>query len=137
MTELKLCPFCGKEAYQFYDDPEVQHPCCSMSDDKMSIELWNTRPIEDSLQQKLTDAINTNIHMARDRDSLHAEIDKYQWISVKNRLPEKDCAYQVYAPDSPLEKIWDCQFYTDVGWFGTGYNVTHWMPLPEPPTEKE
>ena len=74
-----------------------------------------------------------------------------QWIPVTERLPEM----QTYTSDDPND-YWeyDCSqmvlAYTDDGvrvvecckdnvglhWCtegGTDYNVTHWMPLPEPP----
>lgn len=63
---------------------------------------------------------------------------KSNWISVKDRLPEKQRNYLVYVP--PV--------YTNVVYFN-GYewvvdeeeycfissDITHWMPLPEPPKE--
>lgn len=55
-----------------------------------------------------------------------------EWISVKDRLPEKNTTVlastdngivfqRLYAYDG-----WDL-------WEGNEVNVTHWMPLPEPP----
>lgn len=69
-----------------------------------------------------------------------------RWISVKERLPEhwhmddKDRTlinYLVYSPDYGVDvgnyiksaKRWVCM--------GLPMNVTHWMPLPEPPEEGE
>lgn len=72
-----------------------------------------------------------------------------EWISVKEQLPEmpdekikegfvqmqvlvwcdtgRHCAW--YQPNA-------AEFYTCSGWFGQEVNnVTHWMPLPEPPRE--
>ena len=68
-----------------------------------------------------------------------------RWISVDERLPEhwhmddKDRTlinYLVYSPDYGVDvgnyiksaKRWVCM--------GLPMNVTHWMPLPEPPEEK-
>ena len=67
-----------------------------------------------------------------------------RWISVEERLPEhwhmddKDRTlinYLVYSPDYGVDvgnyikpaKRWVCM--------GLPMNVTHWMPLPEPPEE--
>jgi len=64
------------------------------------------------------------------------------WISVKDRLPEKNgrylCRYE--------EEIYGGFFrYTDFGRYdsdmsengGFGAKVTYWMPLPEPPEEEK
>ena len=69
-----------------------------------------------------------------------------RWISVEERLPEhwhmddKDRTlinYLVYSPDYGVDvgnyiksaKRWVCM--------GLPMNVTHWMPLPEPPEEEK
>ncbi len=81
------------------------------------------------------------------------------WISVKDRLPEKKDSYLVVEDlfGDKIEKICgftknlsDVSFVdfdgnTNPGWYDYdseyGYfevqNVTHWMPLPEPPKEEE
>lgn len=69
-----------------------------------------------------------------------------KWISVKDRLPEDDLpktAKQVkvltaikgksgYAVRSQLR--WK-NYYGDWVWRYSAGEVTHWMPLPEPPKE--
>lgn len=76
-----------------------------------------------------------------------------QWISVKERMPEKSCQVLCYSEsgeifnaeyDSNIDVafqigFWD-QYYDDtLGFYGEDWNpcdtVTHWMPLPEPPKE--
>lgn len=77
----------------------------------------------------------------------------YEWISVKDRLPEHDQRVLAFAqgnrdgfwgeskidiahignirlfPDSP-----DCwQWIAPYQYFFAGYEITHWMPLPEGP----
>ena len=58
-----------------------------------------------------------------------------QWISVKDRLPEDDRDYLLFIKRGDF----------DVGYFRSGFwtsyaeispEVTHWMPLPEPPKEE-
>jgi len=58
-----------------------------------------------------------------------------EWISVKDRLPNK--VYVLCCNSNSLPFIacfgvwgnyWACS--------GERTNVTHWMPLPEPPKEK-
>ena len=79
-----------------------------------------------------------------------AHIDRSEWISVKERLPddEKD-GEMVLAVVSgkPHENITLCHALMTAGYFpGEGWvvneypewenpTVTHWMPLPEPPEE--
>lgn len=62
------------------------------------------------------------------------------WVSVEDRLPEKQMRVLVRCnPGGTVVGwlLWD-------GWmtdFGNAYNgngeVTHWMPLPEPPKEAD
>lgn len=67
-----------------------------------------------------------------------------EWISVKDRLPEDEGWYQVYtAPDKGYKSINKARFCKGFEWDnftphwhgagGTWGNVTHWMPLPQPP----
>jgi hypothetical protein len=74
------------------------------------------------------------------------------WISVDDRLPvcteqepentanfsEKVLVYGYYGVG--ISELWDTG--TDYGWNCcdseyTPKNITHWMPLPEPPKEKQ
>ena len=73
---------------------------------------------------------------------------KTEWISVKDRLPEKPkpnerlkiCIvsgiedgqiYVYYSEIYPYGDLGGC--FSVPGW--SDMNVTHWMPLPEPPTQ--
>lgn len=74
-----------------------------------------------------------------------------EWISVKDRLPEKNGEYIVTACDEGCpygEGIWystvvvPSEFYNGEWLWYEGTQkyylegiVTHWMPLPEPPKE--
>ena len=87
------------------------------------------------------------------------------WIRCRDRLPDKDGNYLVYAPGF-VESIFACRFSTDSRtvygmrdidsnvnwplpcWYDDEYDwgewvgcrikvgVTHWMPMPEPPTDE-
>lgn len=53
-----------------------------------------------------------------------------EWISVRDKLPEKDGRYLVYIPKCIFFSVFyakaaEPHFYE--------CNATHWMPLPEPP----
>ena len=62
-----------------------------------------------------------------------------EWISVKDRLPEPEKHYCL------VKTTWGAHHiayfdYDENKWFsnyGLTLNVTHWMPLPEPPKEDE
>ena len=67
-----------------------------------------------------------------------------EWISVKDRLPEEEGWYLVYTTPNrehkSINKAMFCKGYAwgnfEPYWRGAGghwANVTHWMPLPQPP----
>lgn len=73
---------------------------------------------------------------------LQNELKKYQWISVKDRLPETSGRYLVHVKNiAGYKPLKNCEFIAEyfwVDWIFTGWEnnrVTHWMPLPEPPKE--
>ena len=61
------------------------------------------------------------------------------WISVKDRLPEKRGDYLIYNTDGIVWPYWynpeDKRWYDNCGYLTE--SVTHWMPLPEPPKKGE
>ena len=61
-----------------------------------------------------------------------------KWISVKERLPEKERAVLCHCRANIIEALY---LDTDECWQGFSGRymknfVTHWMPLPEPPKEE-
>jgi hypothetical protein len=62
-----------------------------------------------------------------------------EWISVKERLPEKDIRVLVWMKDNEEGYTqmdtdrWGCTMEQGYHWIRWGKNVTHWMPLPQPP----
>ena len=64
------------------------------------------------------------------------EIALYNWISIKERLPEivegTNFSESVLTVDTYdyMEVSYICKEYNK--WVGTE-NITHWQPLPEPP----
>ena len=71
------------------------------------------------------------------------EIAKHQWISVKDQLPEKDGDYLIRLKNGAMMVIYYKFDYKNPGWyeydsewgFCERNDVTHYMPLPEPPKE--
>ena len=52
-----------------------------------------------------------------------------EWISVKERLPQQ--AQIIIATDGDISL--PCHHFTDTGFTWFTKEVTHWMPLPQPP----
>lgn len=73
-----------------------------------------------------------------------ADADKVmpQWISVKERLPEMNVVALVFSKLTYLNVAH--RVVDDKGWCWATvsmsiapYEITHWIPLPEPPKEEE
>ena len=67
-----------------------------------------------------------------------------EWISVEDRMPEAYEWVLIYEPDAEeTSRSVRCSFARDNGtWYGgfsdlSAEEVTHWMPIPEPPKEVE
>lgn len=61
------------------------------------------------------------------------------WISVKDRMPEPPAQCLVYSDKARRPRGMETATYTNLGWMTAAYfpEITHWMPLPEPPKEGE
>ena len=55
-----------------------------------------------------------------------------EWVSVEERLPEPTYCVLVYTTDYSIEVD---ALDSDGEWMS--YEVTHWMPLPEPPAKED
>ena len=61
-----------------------------------------------------------------------------RWISVEERLPDKNGKYLVHAHHwvEGVKPIIRCSLWLNGKWDKyDAYTVDHWMPLPEPPVE--
>ena len=72
------------------------------------------------------------------RDALEL-LNERQWVSVKDRLPEKAVLALGFQNEMIIGYV--CEDLNK-GWIAENENellfdVTHWMPLPEPPKEDE
>lgn len=65
------------------------------------------------------------------------------WISVEDRLPEPLEYVLVYMPgEKPFQTVREAYLGQSGRWFAGFYDrdqseVTHWMPMPEPPKEEQ
>lgn len=59
----------------------------------------------------------------------------FEWISTKDRLPEKadDVLFYTALPTFEIGYFDGVEWYSDVSFDRD--EVTHWMPLPKPPKE--
>ena len=60
-----------------------------------------------------------------------------EWISVEDRLPEEDVRVLVWLNTNRSYTKIDTDRRFEGKWVRWASDVTHWMPLPTPPTEKE
>jgi hypothetical protein len=57
------------------------------------------------------------------------------WISVEDRLPEEKQVVLTYGYDgNDVLQFLDGEFYHYEDGYERHLNITHWMPLPKPPT---
>ena len=67
----------------------------------------------------------------------------YEWVSVKDRLPEENQEYIVFVTDIEGKKCVTVDHWLPLAhhWFlfddKVENEVTHWMPLPKPPKERK
>ena len=57
-----------------------------------------------------------------------------KWIPVTERLPEEDGCYLVAVKNDHQRRYSKTAWFSHGSWFAR-QDVTHWMPLPEPPKE--
>jgi hypothetical protein len=77
--------------------------------------------------------------------SLSKQLESAQpkWISVEERLPEPFVSVIVHMPqERPCPTVHEGYRTKDGNWYSAHFvrefnEVTHWMPLPEPPKEVE
>ena len=61
-----------------------------------------------------------------------------EWVSVEDRLPPPKQNVLAYSPESGIaEADYGDGVWMQYRWSAVMRGVTHWMPLPAPPTELE
>ena len=79
---------------------------------------------------------NYNFSDITDKLAKFVELQKPQWISVNDGLPDHIGSYIGYAGNT----IYWMFFNSKKQWYNTDEQirgVTHWMPLPKAPTDKD
>ena len=92
------------------------------------------------LENKLTDAEACNARLVEQVEDLTAELvalrERTRWIPVSERLPDHKQSVLAVANREVTNTYYDVNFRkwskSKYYWFPEG-EVTHWMPLPEPP----
>ena len=92
----------------------------------------------DALLKQIFETTNTeeNARMLRLLTSLVKDAPTVdQWVSVKNRLPDRYKKVLTYGASYGVQENWLIRTGKEISW-SMGYRITHWMPLPEPPKEQ-
>lgn len=77
-------------------------------------------------------------------DNCRFFLEERRWIPVTERLPQNYISVLVYLPgERPLPTVHEAYIGGDGEWHSSvvygveNEDVTHWMPLPEPPKEND
>ena len=98
-----------------------------------------------ALNKTLDEAANaiesTNKAYQMISEAYEAEVTKQNWIPVTVRLPEKEQCCLVVLNNRTVDfcfytKRFGFGMYLAKKWESANDEVTHWMPLPEPPKEE-
>ena len=77
--------------------------------------------------EKLAEDFNGAVELLHKRE-------KPRWIPATERLPEEDGCYLVAVKNDHQRRYSKTAWFSHSSWFAR-QDVTHWMPLPQPPKE--
>ena len=96
------------------------------------------------MKEKLVELLEEIPHPQRLYPDLYVDriiakgVTVQEWISVKDRLPDKDKYVWCYSNKNGGDMFVGYRGYISGDWMEGGSlhigDVTHWMPLPQPPT---
>ena len=158
MSELKPCPFCGAGLTLDIDEDggiailhslkgekncwfpsvvEVEMPVGTTLEEMT--EIINRRPTQESYEHALVGASLVAAARLQDKvfeiQDIKAELtalrEQVRWRQYPEEEPPVDGRYLIYSDGSiHLRYLEDGKF---IEYINQEYNVTHWMPLPQPP----
>lgn len=108
-----------------------------------AIELLSERYLTMSMCADKDDCIRNNTALDMAIGALR-KLERYEWISVNDKLPEVPQGYKqiqvIVWRENGLYTAWfqadNREFYDMPGWLGSKIDdVSHWMPRPLPPRE--
>lgn len=146
------CPYCGDTCpmseypevckYAEYAEKQPEIPRLSVAELVKSLRLCDSASCTGCALYGFYDCGSIINPQAADMlEKLAAERDakKPEWISVKDRLPEKNIIVLVCMDNGQYKVVLTSYLSNNGEWVSYDKNrkVTHWMPFPEPPKEEE
>lgn len=128
--------------YAEYAEKQPKIPQLSAEELAKTLRLCGSASCRGCAFSEASDCGNIILPQAADMlENLAAEkAQKPEWISVKDRLPEKKNEAYLCSLDScffPGSQYISIRAFCDNGKWEANGTVTHWMPLPEIPKEVE
>lgn len=143
------CPYCGDTCPMSkypevckYAEKQPEIPRLSVAELVKSLRLCDSASCTGCALYGFYDCGSIINPQAADMlEKLAAERDakKPEWISVKDRLPEKNSIVLVCMDNGQYKVVLTSHLSSNGEWISYDKNrkVTHWMPFPEPPKEEE
>ena len=88
-----------------------------------------------NLCESITEAVKHIIPLVMQNLEIKADLDAARWIPVSERLPEHDAETLVAVRDENGYYVIVATFRKNGFWRMVEGEVTHWMPLPDPPAK--
>jgi hypothetical protein len=85
--------------------------------------------------QKLIDARKVAEYWMKRYIQAEERLEQYEWVSVKDEMPPEDEAILAWNKEGfPMIDVWSGKMW---GCAWTVDEISHWMPLPEPPESED
>lgn len=98
--------------------------------------------LEDKKKDKKMNEIETLQNHIKELEATISKLEKVapKWISVNGKLPPEGMVVIAFSPQGVFPAYYESYSHKDFAWWIDGNpvcNVTHWMPLPPPPTTED
>lgn len=113
---------------------------------KMVARPWRPQDLLDDLQLIIAEESNSYLNTRRTTLEmalayLKEHFAEPKWIPVTEQMPQEYVSVLICVPtDAPLPQVKEAYFakgcWWSRMWIYKGKDVTHWMPMPEPPKEE-